>query len=501
MVAENAVEPTSAPLGVTRAPDSAAAAQAGATGTRLPPFPRRAFTVAALVVSDLVSLMVAGVAAGLVASTGLIASGWAPLERFGYLALLVPVAYGFAGLYPGVGVSPVDELRRLTVATSAVAVASIASIALVGNTMPSWVLVLAGLFALVTVPLARAAARAAFARRSWWGVPVVLLGAGRTADLIIERLRHLPRVGMKPVACLDDDPDKIGAYVRGVPVTGPLFDVSHYQRRGVRHALLAMPGLEPRELLPLLRHHGRGFPVLIIVPNLFGIATIGVATRDLGGVLGLHVKHNLLSRFNRIAKALLDIVLLVPALVVGLPVIALAAVAVALASPGNPFYAQERQGRNGRTIRVWKLRTMHPDADRVLERYLDTYPEARAEWERHYKLRHDPRVIPGVGHFLRRTSLDELPQLLNVLRGEMSFVGPRPFPDYHMAAFDEGFRELRSMVRPGITGLWQVVARSDGDLRVQEEADTFYIHNWCIWLDLYVLARTPLAVLSANGAR
>jgi len=464
-------------------------------------FPSRVRTVVALVISDLLALVVASAAAGLVASTGLIASGWAPLLRFDYLLLVFPLAFVLAGLYPAVGMSPVDELQRLTVATGAVFVMSLAGIALVGNVAPSWVLLLAGVFALVSVPVGRALTRELFARRPWWGVPVVVLGAGRTAELVLERLQVHARVDMQPIACLDDDPAKIGNRLRGVPITGPLADVLTYQRQGVRHVLVAMPGLQSSELVPLIRRYGQGFPAMVVVPNLFGVASVGVSTRDLGGVLGLFVRHNLLSRINRVAKGCVDAALLVPALLLGLPVIGLAALAVMIASPGNPFYAQEREGLDGRTIRVWKLRTMYHNADVLLARYLQAQPEARLEWERHFKLARDPRIVPVIGQLLRKSSLDELPQVFNVLRGEMSFVGPRPFPRYHLDAFSDDFRELRATVRPGITGLWQVSVRSDGDLRVQEEADTFYIRNWSLWMDLYVLARTPLAVFLAKGAR
>ena len=463
--------------------------------------PQRSWTVGVQVVTDLLSLVIAAVLAGAVASTGLIASGWAPLLRYDYLILLVPIAYGFAGLYPAVGMNPIDEFKRLTIATGAVFVASLASIAMVGGVMPSWVLVLAGLFAIATVPVGRATARELFARKPWWGVPVVVLGAGRTAGLLIDRLAARPRTGMKPIACLDDDPAKIGTSLRGVPVTGALADVSLYQRRGVRHALVAMPGLEPQRLVSLLGQHGRGFPALVLVPNLFGVATVGVSTRDLGGVLGLFVKHNLLSRSSKFAKRCLDITLLVPALLIGLPVIGVLALVVLAVSRGNPFYFQDREGKNGAVFKIWKLRTMHQGADALLERHLADHPAAREEWERHYKLRDDPRILPGIGHFLRKTSLDELPQIINVLLGEMSFVGPRPFPPYHLQAFGPEFLELRRMVRPGITGLWQVSARSNGDVAVQEEGDTLYIRNWSVWMDVYVLARTPWAVLRADGAR
>jgi lipopolysaccharide/colanic/teichoic acid biosynthesis glycosyltransferase len=181
-------------------------------------------------------------------------------------------------------------------------------------------------------------------------------------------------------------------------------------------------------------------------------------------------------------------------------VMAAAAVWIKLASRGPVFYRQMREGFAGRRFPVWKLRTMYLDGDRILEQWLESHPEDREHWRRHFKLRHDPRVLPVIGRLLRRTSLDELPQLWSVLKGEMSLVGPRPLPDYHLDQFPPEFRELRTRVLPGLTGLWQVSARGDGDVKVQEALDTYYIRNWSPWLDLYILARTVAAVLLARGA-
>ena len=193
--------------------------------------------------------------------------------------------------------------------------------------------------------------------------------------------------------------------------------------------------------------------------------------------------------------------MLAPAAVVALPVVAITALWVAAVSPGNPFYVQTREGQHGRPIRVWKIRTMHRDAEALLERHLAANPSARTEWARWFKLTDDPRIVRGIGTFLRRSSLDELPQLYNILRGDMSFVGPRPFPEYHLASFDDAFRDLRRSVPPGLTGLWQVSARSDGDTSVQRALDTQYVRDWSIWLDLRILVRTPFAVLGGKGAR
>jgi lipopolysaccharide/colanic/teichoic acid biosynthesis glycosyltransferase len=143
---------------------------------------------------------------------------------------------------------------------------------------------------------------------------------------------------------------------------------------------------------------------------------------------------------------------------------------------------------------------MYPDAEHLLERYLDENPDEREHWKHFFKLRHDPRILPGIGHLLRKTSLDELPQFWNIIRGEMSLVGPRPFPLYHMNSFGEEFRNLRQSVPPGLTGFWQISERSDADLEVQEHLDTYYIRNWSPWLDLYILANTVKVVAMPRGA-
>jgi lipopolysaccharide/colanic/teichoic acid biosynthesis glycosyltransferase len=159
-----------------------------------------------------------------------------------------------------------------------------------------------------------------------------------------------------------------------------------------------------------------------------------------------------------------------------------------------------REGVEGRLIRIHKIRTMVPDAERRLAEYLATNPAARFEWERTLKLRHDPRIIPGIGNFLRRASIDELPQLFNVLRGDMSLVGPRIMPTREVEMYSAAGRELRRDVPPGLTGFWQVTSRNNSDLKVREVADSFYVSNWSVWLDGWILLRTVRVVLAGSGA-
>jgi lipopolysaccharide/colanic/teichoic acid biosynthesis glycosyltransferase len=165
----------------------------------------------------------------------------------------------------------------------------------------------------------------------------------------------------------------------------------------------------------------------------------------------------------------------------------------------SPFFYQERIGYKGKTFRTIKFRTMLPNAEEELKRVMEQTLDLAEEWSRNFKLKNDPRVT-RIGAFLRKTSLDELPQLFNVLKGDMSIVGPRPLPRYHEKKLLERVRKLRECVRPGVTGLWQVSGRSDGGTAGMERWDTYYVRNWSIWLDIVILVRTVRAVIRGRGA-
>jgi len=415
--------------------------------------------------------------------------------------LVFLAAYGMMGLYPGVGRSPVEELRRSVSATTVVYLVASASIFLARDASFSsrGVFLICWAFSVVAIPVGRSALRYVCAGQPWWGLPVVVLGTGEAGRKVVRSLRATPELGLKPVAVLDDDardPD-----CEGVPVAGPLSVAADLaQRLRVSHAVVAMPHLRREELLGVLERMGAVFGHVIVIPDLFGMASLWVSTRDLGGVLGLEVRQNLLSPVNRWLKRGLDICVASLGGLAVSPLMATAALWIKCVSRGPAFFLQERGGEGDKRIRVWKLRTMYPNAAELLERHLRANPQARQEWSRFFKLRKDPRLLPVIGSLLRRTSLDEVPQLWNVIRGEMSLVGPRPFPEYHLEQFDPEFRKLRARVLPGLTGLWQVSARSNGDLGVQQALDTYYIRNWSLWLDLHILARTVRAVLLHHGA-
>ena len=462
----------------------------------------RAFSMAiVLVIADLVTLT-AAVAAGF--------RVWAlfnplipPLKSAMLLAPASTIAaLAFSGLYPGVGLTAVQHIRRywrsitlvylLLTAAMFVTRSSVADSR--GAFLFSWA------FSLILVPMSRWSCGHVFAGRSWWGAPTIVIGAGATGCAVIRNLNANRVLGYCPVACLDDDFRKHGI-CEGVPVVGTLGSAEFAARIfGAQYAMIAIPEMPREQLIGYLRSWSRIFPNILIVPNLAGIASLWTEPRDLGGVLGLEIRHNLLNPVNQAIKRVLDVTVSALGLFAVAPLLALCAIWIKKVSPTSPFYRQEREGKDGRALHVLKLRTMYPKADLMLEEHLLANPQAREEWNRYCKLKKDPRILPGVGNFLRKTSLDELPQLWNVLKGEMSLVGPRPFPSYHNRRFDPDIRSLRVQVTPGLTGLWQVSARSDGDLEVQAALDAYYIRNWSLWLDLYILIRTVRTVLAQEGS-
>lgn len=199
------------------------------------------------------------------------------------------------------------------------------------------------------------------------------------------------------------------------------------------------------------------------------------------------------------AKRLLDIIIASIALVFVFPLLLLVGILIRLQDGGQAVYSQKRYGRNGRTFRCLKLRSMVANADERLQEILATDPAARAEWEETQKLVNDPRITP-LGHFIRKTSIDELPQLVNIIRGEMSLVGPRPIVENEIAKYGEFYRDYCA-VRPGLTGLWQVEGRSDTTYEERVQLDVKYTRTRTFTGDIMIMLRTVPAVLLSRGAR
>lgn len=398
--------------------------------------------------------------------------------------LLFPAAYAISGLYPGFGRSPVEELRKLSAATSMVYGALAVTVFLL-KSAPAYsraVFLLAWVQTLVLLPLVRAMVRTACAREAWWGYPVAIVAEARGVWRIVETLHKRPELGLKPVAIFND-PE------RAVPLA---------QRARVRHVILDMAGMPRHVALSFFHHCSDLFPNVIVIPDLAGLSSLWVEARDLSGMLGLEVHQSLLRPGSRIVKRAMDVALTVAGAMVALPLAGLIAAAIKLNSPGPVFYGQRRHGRGGRVFIAWKFRSMVANASQALEEHLKSNPELRREWVETQKLREDPRIT-RVGRWLRRTSLDELPQLWNVLTGEMSLVGPRPIIAEEIPRYGGDFA-LYKKVTPGLTGMWQVSGRNLLPYEERIGFDLYYVRNWSIWLDVHILARTVRAVLRGEGA-
>uniref|UniRef100_UPI00260AED28 sugar transferase n=1 Tax=uncultured Meiothermus sp. TaxID=157471 RepID=UPI00260AED28 len=319
------------------------------------------------------------------------------------LVLFVAV-YALLGLYPGVGLSVPEEIRRVFTATTTVylLLGSTTFLFKEAETFSRAIFLVAWVLSLVGVPLTRALLRHWFAAQPWWGYPVVIMGAGKTGEEVARAMQRQPGLGFKPVAFLDDDHTKQGE-CRGIPVLGGLALAPKLAREwGVRHAVLAIPGISRPRLLEVIERYGSAFPKLTLIPDLFGMASLWVSATDMGGILGLDLRHNLLQPSARWLKRGLDLMGVLVGGLLLLPLLALIALLIRLDSSGPVGFAHERLGKDGRRFRALKFRTMVQNADEVLCQALKQDPALRAEWERDQKLRRDPRIT-RVGAWLRRT--------------------------------------------------------------------------------------------------
>lgn len=453
----------------------------------------------ALAASD-VAVAMAAITAGLLAAgkggAGAMLDAWTP--ALVYATLLWPAFAWANGLYPGYGRVFHDELARGTRAAWTATV-SLGFLALVLPAailpIPPVAVLVAGVVTTFLAPVARFAAKNLLSVARLWGRPVAILGTGPTGERIARYLLEHPRVGLMPIAAFGEAAWRLD----DLPVTGSLERAwVGLQALAVRHVIVTPESAGAAGYDEILRHTRRSLPIVHFVPDLHGVPASSVVAAPLGTSLGLEMRNQLASGFNRAVKRAFDITAVTVGGLVILPVLVALAVAIRLDSPGPVLYRQRRIGRDGKPFRVWKFRTMVRDAEQRLAALLASDDRARAEWEATQKLVRDPRVT-RVGQLLRKTSLDELPQLWNVLMGEMSLVGPRPIVQDEVAKYAGAF-DLYTQVRPGITGFWQVSGRSDTSYEYRVDLDTYYVRNWSVWLDIEILLRTVRVVLRREGA-
>lgn len=410
------------------------------------------------------------------------------------------LAFGLLHLYPGLSLAPAEELKRYTTASLMGHAVIILSLYIQRKQLDAYSVAfgLSWLGSVIGFPVARATARDMVKNAEWWGVPAIIFGAGTTGRMIADRMLNKPWMGYRPAAILDDDPELEGEY-RGIPIIADC-DLGPAVAARCRSAtaVVAMPTVSRERLAAIVADDVRSFKHYILIPDFFGMTSGWMTVRDLDGVLGLYTAQRLLGAWSRGVKRFFDLFLSIVGGLIISPFMLLIGILVKIDSPGPMFYGHHRLGKDGVPFKAWKFRSMVTDGDEVLAKLLASDPAAKAEWEASYKLKNDPRVT-RMGRFLRKTSLDELPQIWNVIRGEMSLVGPRPIIEDEIPKYGHHYK-LFSSVKPGMAGLWQVSGRSDTNYEERVALDIYYIQSWSLWMDLYILFKLPHEIFAGDGA-
>lgn len=432
-----------------------------------------------------------------------------------YTAAFPPmiVIYFMADLYPGILVSPPEEARRL-------AFCNIASFAVICSVVALqdridffdfahlfvkdstrrgviYSFILATPITIIGMVITRDLGRHIFGHFNWWGVPAVIYATGDSGKLVVNRLVHRKYLGYRPVVIINSATEKpwgasdVASYFDNVPIFAPTKAITAaIKRLNIKVAIICDYDGDIEELMNSYRY--------TIFVSKTALLSTSFQIRDLGGVLGFSITHNLTWRSNLFIKRLIDILLILISAPISIPIMAITALLVKLTSKGPVFYAHKRSGKNGRPLYCLKFRSMFENSAEMLENILATDPVRRAQWEAERKFIDDPRITP-FGRILRKTSLDELPQLFNILKGEMSFVGPRPVTEEELLMYGKAAKFVFS-VTPGLSGMWQISGRSDTGYDERIQLDSYYIQNWSIWLDLWIIIKTVGVVLHAKGA-
>ena len=330
--------------------------------------------------------------------------------------------------------------------------------------------------------------------------PVLLMGAGLTAQILLSHIKEDIGLNYRFIGYLEDNVpnEEVAAQL---PRLGRFADaVDVVKKTGVKNVLVMAPGLEQRrlqdivyEIQPLVSNVG-------FIPDMGTMPLSNMEAESLidGHMMVFSVRNNLRSRANRLLKQIFDWCLTLVGTLCISPFLLLIGLWIYYDSPGPVIFKHRRIGKGGKEFYCYKFRTMCMDSKEKLKKLLEMNPEAKKEWTENFKLKHDPRVTRS-GSFLRSTSLDELPQIFNVLKGEMSLVGPRPIIKEEIHYYGKYIDDYY-MVQPGITGLWQTSGRSDTGYEQRVQMDTWYVRNWDFWFDVVLLWRTLKVVIQRKGA-
>ena len=426
-----------------------------------------------------------------------------------------PLLFAALSLYPATFMRRPEELKRQCIATTVgfMGLAFLSFLIKESHNYSRVALLLSWLLSVFCVPLARYFVRRYCYKLAWWSTPCIIFASGERLVSLTGELLKASRQGLKPVAIVldEDDPDPQIKNLLGPAdalliervslndkdkAKASLEEIANRYRNA--YAITSFDAFEREKRQAWLSVIDRAFQRIIVIPDIAVGGRVWVMAVSIGRLSGIMLRQNLLDPRRMLLKRGIDLFFTLTAGGFLFPALLFLAIAVRLDSSGPALFAHTRIGRNGKHFKVYKFRTMATNGDEILEKHLAENPESHAEWQETQKLKEDPRVT-RMGKFLRKTSLDELPQLLNVLSGEMSLVGPRPIVDSEMEKYGEDY-VLYTRVRPGITGLWQVSGRNDVTYEERVRLDHYYVCNWSVWLDILIIIRTIPEVLRCSGA-
>ena len=470
----------------TRAPARAETGAGSAAAVRL-----------ALATTD-VAVAATGLAVGL-ALTGAsvsdaFAGAWTP--TLAYATLLWPAFAWLTGAYPGYGRALRDELAGAVRSSLSASVTLGFAVLVLPAALPIspravWV---AALVTVLLSPFARLLAKQGLRVARLWGRPVAIVGTGPGAARVARHLLDHEGIGLHPVAAFGDGDWDVPA----LPVTGNLDQVWERVRvLRIQHLIVAPEAADRVGFDTVLQRAERAVRFVQFIPDLHGIPASSVRAAPLGTTLGLEVRNQLASGANRALKRITDLLGSTLLLVVLGPALLAIAAWIRRDSSGPALYLAPRVGRYGRPFACIKFRSMHVDAEARLQQLLAQDDRLRDEYERFHKLSDDPRVT-GAGRLLRKLSLDEFPQLINVFLGHMSLVGPRPYLVRELEKMGSE-RDLIFLARPGMTGYWQTEGRNDVTFEERQAMEAAYVRNWSIWWDVEIMLRTPVVLLTRTG--
>ena len=346
-------------------------------------------------------------------------------------------------------------------------------------------------FCTFVLPAIRECAKHFFSRFRWWGVPVVIYCDKESGAAIIHKLLKLKYLGYHPALIIDSNAKTESEY-QNIPVYPPSDEIHKIIKDyNIKQAIICDYKGDMSYIMSSYR-----YTTTVAKNQTFFTNTQQL--KDIGGIIGFSSIHNLTFKRNLFVKRLIDVLAILITIPFTLPIMLILGILTKLTSKGPVFYGHKRIGQYGKEIKCWKFRSMCVNSQEILEQILATDPIRRAEWEKDRKFIDDPRVTK-FGKFLRKTSLDELPQLFNILFGQMSLVGPRPVTEPELVKYGD-YKDYVLSVSPGLTGMWQVSGRSDTGYEERISFDTYYIQNWSIWLDIWILIKTVWVVLVGKGA-